>query len=248
MEEWKNIPGFEGLYQVSDWGRVFSKWTNRELTPNTHEKGHLYVTLIKNRKRKTKSIHHLVAETFIPNPNGYDVVHHIDYNPQNNRVENLVWLSKEEHDKLHAETKSEKFKGQHFSKETEFKKGHTPWIKGKKHSIDSIEKMKQSHKGHTPWNKGKKGYMDEESKRKIGEANKERNSIPIIQIKNNKVIEWKSAAECAKVNKQYNQGAIREASKGKYSFKKGHQYKDSMWYEKKDYEKMLEDLASQQLN
>lgn len=132
---------------------------------------------------------------------------------------------------------SESHKGQHSSPATEFKKGNTPWIKGKKHSIESIEKMKQSHKGHTPWNKGKKGYMDEETKRKISEANKERNSTPIIQIKDNKIIDWKSATECVEKCPQYKYTCIRYASKGKYSIKKGHKYKDSMWYTKSDYEK-----------
>lgn len=254
IEEWRPIQGYEGLYEVSDWGRVkrleksYVERNNRKAVHILEEKilklakfkkGYLYITLTKNGERKTKAIHRLVAETFLPNPNNYNVIHHINHNPQNNILENLEWMKKEDHDKIHSEKKSESYKGKHNSPSTEFKKGMTPWIKGKHHSKESIEKMKESHKGHTPWNKGKKGYMSDTARKKIGETNRNQNSIPIIQIKDNKIIEWKSAAECANANKEYKQSAIRAASKGQYSFKKGHQYKDSIWYEKKEYEKKM---------
>lgn len=147
----------------------------------------------------------------------------------------------------HPEIKKEKSddkKGKHISTLTEFEKGHTPWIKGKKHKKESIEKMKESHKGSTPWNKGIKGCISEEQKKKIGEANKKRNSKPIVQIKNGEVFFWASAAECCEQNSFYKMSAVRDAAKGVYSFKKGHNYKDSIWYSLDFYNKMLAEQAN----
>lgn len=135
MEEWRDIEGYEGLYQVSNYGRVkalersYTERNSRKAThtleerilkPSKYSKGYLYVTITKNDERKIKKIHRLVAEAFIPNPNGYDVVHHKDHNPSNNCVENLEWMNKEDHDKEHGIVKSELYKGKHHSKETEF--------------------------------------------------------------------------------------------------------------------------------
>lgn len=115
MEEWRDIQGYEGLYQVSNEGRV--KSLEREimrsdgktlplkekiLKPNLNNSSrHYQVLLCENGIEKWKQVHQIVAQTFIPNPNGCDVVHHKDHNPQNNRVENLMWMSKEEHDAIH---------------------------------------------------------------------------------------------------------------------------------------------------
>lgn len=108
MEIWKDIVGKEGKYQISNEGRVKSlnyRHTGKEgiLKPKyTQKHGHLFVQLYNgNGLSEYPLIHHLVAEAFIENSNNYDIVHHIDHNPQNNRTENLMWMSKEEHDKLH---------------------------------------------------------------------------------------------------------------------------------------------------
>ena len=114
MEEWRDIEGYEGLYQVSNEGRIKSlpkSWrcgcaTTRVksesfLKPLDNTK-HLQVRLYKNGKHSSYQIHRLVAEAFIPNPNNYDVVHHIDHNSKNNKVENLMWIKNENHNALHA--------------------------------------------------------------------------------------------------------------------------------------------------
>ena len=107
MEVWKDIPGFEGLYQVSSQGRVKSldmrtKYKNtsntmlrkgRVLSPKTSNKGYLEVVLVKNKVRYNKRVHQLVALTFIPNPNGYNVINHINENKKDNFVENLEWCT-----------------------------------------------------------------------------------------------------------------------------------------------------------
>lgn len=93
MEEWKWVKGFEGLYQISDHGRLksFRKAKSGYVLSNQNKKGwYLTVNLFDhNGVRHTRRIHRLVAETFIGNiPSGYHV-HHKDDNKQNNHVDNL---------------------------------------------------------------------------------------------------------------------------------------------------------------
>lgn len=92
-EEWRDIKGYEGLYQVSNLGRVksFVKDKNgkiRKLHDDTH--GYLIVSL--GRKNMNK-VHRLVAQTFIPNPNDYPEVNHINGRKDDNRVSNLEWVT-----------------------------------------------------------------------------------------------------------------------------------------------------------
>ena len=96
QEEWKNIIDYEGLYQVSNLGRVKSlnyKHTGREkiLKSSVDKIGYMYVGLCKNGKRKHYLVHRLVAEVFISNPNNLAQVNHKDENKHNNCVENLEW-------------------------------------------------------------------------------------------------------------------------------------------------------------
>lgn len=106
-EEWKDIKGYEGLYQVSNLGRVKSligwngnKYVKREkiLKVSRQEVTKTYcrykVDLKKNGKRKNFKVHRLVAEAFIPNPNNYREVNHKDSNPLNNCVYNLEWCDR----------------------------------------------------------------------------------------------------------------------------------------------------------
>lgn len=97
MEVWKDIDGFDGKYQVSSWGRVRS--ANGILKPYKNKKGYLKVGLAKNGKSNKKRVNRLVAIAFIPNPNDYPVVDHIDGNKENNSVSNLRWVTDEENRK-----------------------------------------------------------------------------------------------------------------------------------------------------
>ena len=94
MEIWKDIKGYEGMYQVSNMGRVKSLKHNKEKILKLHKgsRGYLDVKMC-NLKQKRFSVHRLVAETFLDNPNNYTEVNHLDENKENNNVTNLEWCN-----------------------------------------------------------------------------------------------------------------------------------------------------------
>ena len=100
MEEiWKDIEGYEDLYQVSNLGNVKSlnyKGIRREkiLKPYKNRNGYLLVSLCKNSVIKHFTIHRLVADAFIENRNNYGDINHIDECKTNNNVNNLEWCTR----------------------------------------------------------------------------------------------------------------------------------------------------------
>ena len=108
MEIWRDIEGYEGLYQVSNEGRVKSlerdfvtgnpsvvKHLEETIKKCIDIKGYYQTNLSKNGKIKHYLVHRLVAKAFIPNPNNYPCINHKDENTRNNKVENLEWCSYE---------------------------------------------------------------------------------------------------------------------------------------------------------
>jgi len=121
MEEiWKDVEGFEGLYQVSNKGRLknVGHWVDRVYTRRNgvkiHDQIYIKEVILKLQKKHNKDgnkpiyagyafrkngkyynvlVHRLVAKAFIPNPNDYKIINHINGNGQDNRVENLEWCS-----------------------------------------------------------------------------------------------------------------------------------------------------------
>lgn len=97
MEEiWRDIEGFEGLYQVSSYGRIkslnYNKTKQERILKNfLNKKGYLQVNLHKDGKIKKFSVHRLVATAFLENPNNLPQVNHKDENKSNNCVSNLEW-------------------------------------------------------------------------------------------------------------------------------------------------------------
>lgn len=103
IEKWKNISGYEGYYQVSTFGRVRAighKYQRKGIyVLALHENngyGYLLADLHKDNKYKSVAVHRLVAQTFIPNPDNKPEVNHIDGNKQNNNVENLEWVYRQQ--------------------------------------------------------------------------------------------------------------------------------------------------------
>lgn len=98
MEEWKDIIGYKGLYQVSNIGRVKSLKYGKEriLRGGKDRYGYLHVTLYKDGKAKCHRVHRLVAQAFLPNPLNLLEVNHKDENKENNTVSNLEWVSAKE--------------------------------------------------------------------------------------------------------------------------------------------------------
>lgn len=115
-EIWRDIKGYEGLYQVSNMGNVKSLSRKVKCLNNKYRtingkvlkimqmnNGYLFVGLWKNNKTERKLVHRIVAETFIPNPENKPEVNHIDGDKHNNNVENLEWCTRS-YNTLHSYT------------------------------------------------------------------------------------------------------------------------------------------------
>ncbi len=107
QEQWKDINGFEGKYQISNFGRVksldrkvlqfngiydsYRLYKGKILKKFTSNRGYEKVILYDKKGKKTVNVHRIVAEAFIPNPKNLPQVNHIDENKRNNCISNLEW-------------------------------------------------------------------------------------------------------------------------------------------------------------
>lgn len=115
-EIWKDIEGYEGLYQVSNLGRVKSsgnfksknaRKTQKILKNILQNNGYYGVTLRKGGKSTRKNIHRLVAEAFIPNPYNKPCIDHINTIRTDNSIENLRWCTEKENNQNPISTKKQ---------------------------------------------------------------------------------------------------------------------------------------------
>lgn len=139
----KGCPG----YAITDDGRVWSFKTNKYLKQKIDKYGYPCVSMSVNNKNKTKTVHRLVAEAFIPNPANKPTVNHKDENKLNNRVGNLEWMTVAENNcyGTHYERSSKTLLGREISDEarvTISKKN-----KGRKLTDEQRNKISVSHMG-----------------------------------------------------------------------------------------------------
>src|SRR5699024_2295853 len=105
-EVWKDVVGYEGLYEVSSFGMVKRlkrttigkdgieyNYPELMIKGDYDKDGYLRTTMSKNKKKRTKKFHRLVGEAFIPNPNNYPEINHLDEVKDNNHVSNLEWTT-----------------------------------------------------------------------------------------------------------------------------------------------------------
>lgn len=206
MEEiWKDIDGFEGLYEVSNLGRVkrldgyyCCGWRNCQkrhveeciMSSGLNHKGYPFLRLSKNGKRGSYLIHRLMMEAFVPNPLNLPQVNHKDENKTNNFIfvnpdgsvdlekSNLEWCDNKYNCNYgsHKENISKSNKGKKISEETRKKLSEAK--KGDKNPMWRhvfTEEELEKHRGHTPWNKGK--HWSEEVKEKMRQSALRRYSI-----------------------------------------------------------------------
>ena len=99
-EQWRDVVGFEGLYQISNFGRVNSlRWAGgRIMCPKLSNFGYPCLTLFKDGRKYFTAVHILVARAFVPNPDNKPIVHHKDNDPGNCRADNLEWVTYSENE------------------------------------------------------------------------------------------------------------------------------------------------------
>ena len=207
-ELWSDVKGYEGIYKVSNYGNVLSCKKDRLLKPSFNNSGYLYVILYKNGVGKHYLIHRLVAEAFILNPEEKSDIDHINTIRDDNRVENLRWVTKSENmnNELTRKKNSESHKGKQLSEETKdrISKANT----GHEVSEETRKKLSKSHEG------------------KVGENNK---NIKAVQLsKNEELIKiWTSINEADKYG-GFHASSISKCCKGIRKTHKGYKW---MYYE-----------------
>lgn len=105
METWKDIKGYEGLYQISDVGNIKNVKSGLLMKQNQKRNGYMDIALFKDGKYKYPSVHRIVAASFVSNPLFKSEVNHIDGNKMNNSAANLEWVTRNENLKHAFESK-----------------------------------------------------------------------------------------------------------------------------------------------
>lgn len=175
MEQWKAVIGYEGLYEVSDCGRVkaldryvmnnggLQHRSERILKPTRVQGGYQQVILCKDGTTKPFRVHRLVAQAFIPNPENKPFIDHIDTITSNNHASNLRWVTR-------SENCNNPLTRKHLS---EAKMGHPFW--GRPLTEEERKRQSEALKGRT---------LSEEHRKKLSIAHKESEKVKIASAIN----------------------------------------------------------------
>ena len=195
MEEWKNIIGYEGLYEVSDKGNVRNVRRNTLLRFSNNQ-GYIQVYLYKNGIRNGFKVHRLVAQAFIPNPDNLPQVNHKDEDKTNNNVDNLEWCDHKYNVNYGHRTEN--------AINTRVKNGYAdPDFIG--FGLNEKEYMKEYNRIYYERNREKSNEYSkryyQEHKKELYEKNKERNK-EWRENNRDKFNEWQREYRLKKKNKQ----------------------------------------------
>ena len=195
MEEWKNVIGYEGLYEVSSIGNVRNVKRNTLLRFSNNQ-GYIQVYLYKNGIRKGFRVHRLIAQAFLPNPNNLPQVNHLDEDKTNNRVDNLEWCTAKYNSNYGHRTEN--------AINTRVKNGYAdPDFIG--FGLNEKEYMKEYNRIYYERNREKSNEYSkryyQEHKKELYERNKERNK-EWRENNREKYNEWQREYRLKKKNKQ----------------------------------------------
>lgn len=149
MEVWKPIRGYEGRYLISNLGNIISCYTGEKMSFGKDKSGYYIVNLSNTRGRKTQLVHRLVARTFIEKKNGFNEVNHINENKNDNRVENLEWVSHSENLKKYWSNHPEMYEKCGITKRVGERQYYIK--KGTKHSKKRIVQLSLDNKKVNAW-------------------------------------------------------------------------------------------------
>ena len=147
MEIWKEIKGYEGLYEVSSEGRVRNIIKGNYLTFKSYN-DYQRVGLCRHQKQKWFLVHRLVAQAFIPNPDNKPEVDHINCDRRDNRIENLRWVTSKENNNNPITRKNKSDCRVGIPKSAEQRKKLSISKTGTHPSKETREKMSISHRGN----------------------------------------------------------------------------------------------------
>jgi len=145
-EIWKDVPGYEGFYQVSNLGNIkglHRRCYGRILSPAKNSKGYRYVCLYRDGKSKGIKVYRVVALAFLPNPNNLPEIDHIDGSRDNDTVSNLRWVSHQEN--INNPITRERFRNAQIGEKNSFyNKHHSEESKKKISLTKKAQKLKET--------------------------------------------------------------------------------------------------------
>lgn len=146
MEIWKEITGYEGIYEISSFGNLRSIYRRQYFILKPKQTGYCVVSLRKNGRNQELKVHRIVAAAFIPNTENKPVVNHINGIKNDNRVENLEWVTHRENICVHykLKEKTSTYTGVSFYKANKKWKSQI-YINHKTHTIGYFNSQEEAH-------------------------------------------------------------------------------------------------------